>query len=329
MNSISAATGKLLALSMLPGIGPATLRKIASAPNFEQTTPKQWAAQVPALERALNANGAWSKALDQAEKQVEWAARVDGRILSPLDEAYPPLLAATKDDPFLIFVRGRLGPDPVKSVAIIGTREPTEHGEAIAQRIAQYFAERGWSIVSGLALGCDAIAHSTALHAQGHTLAVLAHGLQTIAPSKHERLAEEILAGGGALLSEFPFGRAPIPQQFVKRDSTQGGLAQGVVMIQSDVRGGSLHASRAALNYARWLAVPYPTDKDRQTAEPKIQANLVLAHGTPGDKAGLLHCAPEALDHLIILRSRDDYAQMTATATPSQRSPSPSQHALL
>jgi DNA processing protein len=83
------------------------------------------------------------------------------------------------------------------------------------------------------------------------------------------------------------------------------------------------------LTYARWLAVPYPTDKDRQTSEPKIQANLVLAHGTPPEKAGPLHCAPEALDHVIILRSRDDYPRMMATATPPQRSPTPSQHALL
>jgi DNA processing protein len=329
MNVISAATGQVLALSMLPGIGPATLRKIASAPNFERTTPQQWAARVPALERALNATGAWSTVLEEAEEQVEWAARVGARILSPLDAEYPPLLAATKDDPFLIFVRGTLAPDPFKSVAIIGTREPTEHGQAIAQRIAHYFAERGWSIVSGLALGCDAIAHSTALRAQGHTVAVLAHGLQTIAPSQHQRLAEEILAGGGALLSEFPFGRPPIPQQFVKRDSTQAGLAQGVVMIQSDVRGGSLHASRAALNYARWLAVPYPTDTDRKRAEPKIQANVLIADGAPEQKTTLLRCAPQDLDHLIILRSRDDYARMTATAASPKRSASPSQHALL
>jgi DNA processing protein len=327
MNEMSSATGKVLALSMLPGIGPATLRKIASVPNFERTTPNQWASQVPAVERALNANGAWSKALEQAEEQVEWARRIDARILSPLDDAYPRLLAATKDDPFLIFVRGRLAPDPFKSVAIIGTREPTEHGQAIAQCIAQYFAERGWSIVSGLALGCDAIAHSTALHTQGHTIAVLAHGLQTIAPSQHQRLAEDILARGGALLSEFPLGRAPIPQQFVKRDSTQAALAQGVVLIQSDVRGGSLHASRAALTYARWLAVPYPTDKDRQTAAPQIQANLLIADGASDQKTELLCCATEALDHLIILRSRDDYARMMATARPSHRSPSPSQQA--
>jgi DNA processing protein len=180
-----------------------------------------------------------------------------------------------------------------------------------------------------LALGCDAIAHSTALRAKGHTLAVLAHGLQTLVPTQHQSLADAILAGGGALLSEFPFGRPPIAQQFVKRDSTQAGLAQGVVMIQSDVRGGSLHASRAALDYQRWLAVPYPTDKDLEKAEPKIQANLLLAHGTPHQKADLLRCAPEALDHVMILRGRDDYARMTATIAPARRTQSPAQHALL
>jgi DNA processing protein len=287
------------------------------------------AGQVPALKRALNANDTWSKALEKAEEQLEWAERLDARILSPLDAEYPPLRAATRDDPFLIFVRGNLAPNPEKSVAIIGTRELTQHGQTIAERIAAYFAERGWSIVSGLALGCDAIAHRTAVQAKGHTVAVLAHGLHTTAPKQHETLAEDILAAGGALLSEFPFGRAPIPQQFVKRDSTQAGLAQGVVMIQSDLRGGSLHASRAAVLYSRWLAVPYPTDKDRTSAAPKIQANLVLANGSPGERAELLRCIPEALDRLIILRGRDEYARMTATVNPSRLNPSPAQHALL
>jgi DNA processing protein len=326
---ISIATNKVLALSMLSGIGPATVRKIAATPDFERTTLEQWATQVPALERALNASDTWSKALEKAEEQVDWAERLGARILSPLDSEYPPLLAATGDDPFLIFVRGQLAPDPTKSVAIIGTREPTEHGKTIAERIAEYFAERGWSIVSGLALGCDAIAHRTALEAKAHTVAVLAHGLQTIAPKQHEALAENILAGGGALLSEFPFGRAPIPQQFVKRDRIQAGLAQGVVMIQSDLRGGSLHASRAAVLYSRWLAVPYPTDKDRKAAAPKIQANLVLADGRSGEKAELLQCRPAALNRLIILRGREDYARMTVGANPSQPRATPAQHALL
>ncbi|MCK6844201.1 DNA-processing protein DprA [Klebsiella pneumoniae] len=199
------------------------------------------------------------------------------------------------------------------SVAIIGTREPTAHGVQIAQRISRFFAERGSSIVSGLALGCDAIAHETALRCGGHTVAVLAHGLQMISPSKHKDLAERILESGGALVSEYPFGQSVQAQQFVKRDKTQAGLADGVVMIQSDLKGGSLHASRAALEYGRWLAVPYPTDRDRANDEPKIQANLLIADGAPGPKTALLRCRESALSHIVVLRSKEDYQRLLET----------------
>jgi DNA processing protein len=170
---------------MLSGIGPATLRKATQVFGFEDKSVDQLGSEVPAIGRASAPAGAWSKALELAEEQVDLAERCGARILSPLDAEYPKLLAATKDDPFLLYVRGDLAPSPEKSVAIIGTREPTPHGEIIATRITQFFVEQGWSVVSGLALGCDAIAHRAAIDAGGHTVAVLAHGLQTIAPAKH------------------------------------------------------------------------------------------------------------------------------------------------
>lgn len=206
--------------------------------------------------------------------------------------------------------RGALSQTPEQSVAIIGTREPTAHGKRIAARIAEFFVEHQWSVVSGLALGCDAVAHQATLDAGGHTVAVLAHGHQTIAPARHKKLANDILDAGGALVSEYPFGREIQKQQYVKRDRTQAGMAQGVVMIQSDVVGGSLHASRAALDYKRWLAVPYPTDKDREHQEPKIQANLLIADGADSERAELLHCSTESLSRVLILSSRDDYLAM-------------------
>src|SRR3546814_19756232 len=128
--------------------------------------------------------------------------------MSAADPEYPRRLAATKDDPFILYVKGRLAPDGNHSVAIIGTREPTAHGIQITQRVSKFFAEKGSSIISGLALGCDAIAHETALQCEGHTVAVLAHGLQTITPSKHKKLADRILDSGGALVSEYPFGQS-------------------------------------------------------------------------------------------------------------------------
>lgn len=327
MSLISPATRLLLSLSMLRGVGPAALKKASLLKGFSEQTIDQVANSVPPIARALSDRDSWDIAQDAAEKQVLEAEKHQARILSPMDAEYPRLLAATKDDPFILYVKGSLATCPDKSVAIIGTREPTAHGVMIAERIAYFFAERGWSIVSGLAIGCDAIAHQAALASGAHTVAVLAHGLHMIAPARHKKLAHDILASGGALVSEYPFGQNVQSQQYVKRDRTQAGMAQGVVMIQSDVKGGSLHASRASLNYGRWLAVPYPTDRDRGAGEPKIQANLVIAEGGATERANLLHCLTDALENVIILRSREDYFLMTSPHDSSEFVPaSPHTH---
>lgn len=310
MLEISKKTERLLALSMLKGVGPAALRKISAFPDFETLAIEDLSQLIPSLSKPLLETGAWDRARADSNTQVEEAKRLEARVLSPLDIDYPTLLAATKDDPFLIFVRGRLAPNSTKSVAIIGTREPTEHGTLIAQRISSFFAAEQWSIVSGLAIGCDGLAHQAALDANGHTVAVMAHGLHTVAPARHRKLANDILAAGGALVSEYRFGQAAQPQQFVKRDRTQAGMAQGVVMVQSDLKGGSLHASRAALDYQRWLAVPYPTARDRKNHEPKIQANLMISDGQPEQKQDLLRCRNDNLNQIIVLHSKDDYSTL-------------------
>ncbi|UAK63754.1 DNA-processing protein DprA [Burkholderia dolosa] len=310
MNIISFPTERLVALSFLTGVGPATLKKVLAIPRFEDMDVRELAARIPAISKAMSVPAAWESALDKVDQQIREAKRVEARILSAYDAEYPRLLAATKDDPLILYVRGALSQTPEQSVAIIGTREPTAHGKRIAARIAEFFVEHQWSVVSGLALGCDAVAHQATLDAGGHTVVVLAHGHQTIAPARHKKLANDILDAGGALVSEYPFGREIQKQQYVKRDRTQAGMAQGVVMIQSDVVGGSLHASRAALDYKRWLAVPYPTDKDREHQEPKIQANLLIADGADSERAELLHCSTESLSRVLILSSRDDYLAM-------------------
>jgi DNA processing protein len=312
MTSISPATKKMLALSMLQGVGPATLRKVA-AQGLVSASVEVLSQSISAIARALAVLDAWEVAQELAEKQCAAAEKAEAYVVSALDEGYPILLSATKDDPFLLYVKGQLSKTPEKSVAIIGTREPTKHGEMIARRITEFFSGQHWSVVSGLALGCDALAHRAAIESGGHTVAVLAHGLQTIAPSQHRKLAQQILDSGGALVSEYRFGQGALPTQFVKRDRTQAGLAQGVVMIQSDLKGGSLHASRAALDYERWLAVPYPTDVDRASNEPKIQANLLIADASADtERATLLKCHPSRLSKVIVLRAKEDYPKMVS-----------------
>jgi len=325
----SESTLRLLALSALRGIGPAALKKVASIPRFASADPLDLAEQVPTLKKALAVPDAWFGAEKIAQEQLREAEADGARIISGVDPDYPRLLLETSDDPFVLFVKGKLAPHPEKSVAVIGTREPTAHGELIAKRIAGFFAGHGWSIVSGLAIGCDAIAHKTALEQNAHTVAVLAHGLHTIAPTRHKALAQEILDAGGALITEYRYGQGIQKQQYVKRDRIQAGLAQGVVMVQSDLVGGSLYASRASIEYGRWLAVPVATDRDQENGEPKVQANLLLASEKDTARADLLRCPVGALRKVFVLRSKEDYAQLltgepaatTELSTPASEVP--------
>jgi DNA processing protein len=301
---------KLFALHKLKGVGPATLRKLMSIPGFDSASVADLADQNTKLKKSFEAPGAWEHAMQQAELDAEAARAVGARIISVLDADYPRLLLGTSDCPFFLYVQGSWAVDTAKTVAVIGTRQPTAHGAAIAGRIAGYLATEGWSIISGLAMGCDALAHHAALEAGGHTVAVLAHGLHTIAPRQNEGLARKILDGGGALVTEYAFGEDPIPPNFVKRDRIQAGLARGVVMVQSDLTGGSLHASRAALEYGRLLAVPVPTERDRSIGDKKIEANLVCAGDCDPDKLRLLHCQVGDLKRLMLLNGRDDYKKL-------------------
>lgn len=312
-------TRKLLTLSLLKGVGPATLRKLALSPAFADQSVEQLATQAPKLARALAAPDAWELASVAAERQCEMARAHAATIVSLFDAQFPQLLAAVNDAPPILYVAGSL-PEPTQAaVAIIGTRDPTAHGALIAARISTNFAEHCWSVVSGLALGCDGAAHSACLDAGGHTVAVMAHGLQTIMPTQHRALAERILSSGGALVSEFPFGQEPHAPLFARRDRTQAALAHGVIMVQSSLDGGSLHAARAALDYQRWLAVPYPTERDRLSGGTNIAANMMLAEGTPEQQQSLLNCDIDALARMTILRDKSGYINLRAQMLPHAR----------
>lgn len=298
---------KLLTILKLKGIGPATLQKILNISGFAEASLDDLAALNSPLSKAISVQDAWSNAQRAVDHDISIAEKTNTRILSILDEDYPILLKETSDKPFFLYVQGQFSQDPLKSVAIIGTREPTDHGAIMAERITSYMSSTNWSVVSGLAIGCDGLAHQSALNNQGHTIAVLAHGLHTIAPKQHIKLAEQILSSGGALISEYGFGVDPHPSHFIKRDRTQAGLSKGVVMIQSDSDGGSLHAARAAISYSRVLAIPLPTEKDLNNSEKKIQANKILCTGLPDEKAKLLDCPEDELKHLFIIRNKEDY----------------------
>ena len=306
----------LFRMSMLHGIGPAALRKIAEVPGLEAGDLRRIANLLPRkIGDLLTQTENWKEACDLAERDMERATRFNARILCQGTSDYPTLLGDDPASPYFLYVKGSSEALNDKTVAVIGTRQPTDHGRVAAKRITEFFVQRGWTIVSGLALGCDSIAHQAAVSNGGRTVAVMAHGLQTVAPSQNNKLAEDILASGGALVSAYRFGVEPSPPLFAARDKVQAALARGVIMIQSDLKGGSLHASKHSLMLNRILAVPAPTEPDKAAGSSKIQANLVI---TSMDRPGigeLLHLSKDGWDMSKIFRitSRDDYPALESS----------------
>ncbi len=171
------------------------------------------------------------------------------------DPSYPALLAAIPSPPAL-YVRGTLVPDDALAIAIVGARQATPYGLAVAAEIAGELAARGITIVSGFARGIDTAAHRAALDAGGRTLAVLGSGVDVVYPPENRQLGERIEAAG-ALISQFAPGMTPLPYNFPARNRTLAGLALGVVVVEAAERSGSLITAGFAGDLGREVfAVP-------------------------------------------------------------------------
>lgn len=159
--------------------------------------------------------------------------------------------------PSKLFIRGELPQKRIKTVAIVGTRKPTNYGREVAAKIASDLAKNGVVVISGLALGIDGIAHRSAIEAGGLTLAVLANGLSKIYPSSHKGLAEKILETGGAIISEYEPSAPALPYQFLERNRLVSGLADAVVVVEAAARSGTLSTATHAIEQGKEVfAVP-------------------------------------------------------------------------
>lgn len=230
---------------------------------------------------------------------------------------YPLLLRAVPDAPPTLYVRGTLAPRPC--VACVGTREPSAFGVEVTRRIVRALVARGYGIVSGLALGVDTVAHRTALEAGGYTIAVLAHGLDSVYPAANRELAKEIVAAGGALVGEHPDQTSPSPRSFVRRNRIQSGLALATVVMQTDLAGGTMHTARFALVQGRPLFVPVPPPGVHRDA-PKSRGIVALAEWSTARLLPHLRTSAaegaalaKRLRLAVPIRGREDYAMMFET----------------
>ncbi len=257
-----------------------------------------WEAELPELvaagieEHIATEFIVWREHLDTAhiERQLE----TEGVTAVPIGhDSYPARLAQINDPPIVLFVRGVLPTSFQPMVAVIGTRKCTQYGRVITKEIASALAKSGVAVVSGLALGIDGIAHEAALEVHGTTVAVLGSGVDAlhVHPATHRRLAEAIIAEGGALVSEYPPGFMPTSYSFPARNRIIAGLSQAVLVTEAPTESGALITARAALDYNRDIfAVPHLV-----TAPEGAGCNNLIKMG-----ATLVTSASDVLDELNI-----------------------------
>ncbi len=194
---------------------------------------------------------------DRVDEDMAWAEQGLCHILRINDDSYPLLLKEISDPPPVLFVRGSLPVISSLQLAMVGSRNPSPVGKKIADDFSRHMTMTGLTITSGLALGIDAASHQGALDVKGKTVAVTGTGLDRVYPARHKRLAEMILDGGGALVSEFPPGTKAHASNFPRRNRIISGLSLGVLVVEAAINSGSLITARLALEQGREVfAIP-------------------------------------------------------------------------
>lgn len=285
---MSFSTEILLTLQQLEGIGNKTILKIAELANspirdFEQLC-EFWKTKTPKGKK-LEAITRFD--LGEAHKiargTIAQCEQEEVGIVSYYEDIFPEILRNCTDEdgkldpPILLYYRGNIKALEKPGIAVIGTREPTENGERAGKHFSTEFAKRGYNIVSGLAIGCDATGHQGALEAGGITTAFLANGLDwdSIYPKENLELAKKIVEKNGLLLSEYPVGQSCGRYGLVARDRLQAGLSYATVVIQTGEKGGTMHAVNATINSGKPLfAVEYKSSED--STHEKVQGNIKL-----------------------------------------------------
>ncbi len=247
-----------IGFNLVKGIGAVRMRALLA---YFDSLEEAWAAPPERLQEAglspkLAASVDKIRAgidLDQIWSQIE---KQGIQILTWDDELYPPRLKEIEQPPPVVYVRGEITLDDHYAVAVVGTRRITPYGRQITDELAAFLAGQGVTVVSGLARGVDAVAHSAALKAGGRTIAVLGSGVDKVYPPEHRQLAEQIMKQG-ALVSDYAVGAAPEAANFPPRNRIISGLSMATVVVEAGETSGALITAEFAAEQGREVfAVP-------------------------------------------------------------------------
>jgi DNA processing protein len=248
-----------LALGLTPGLGPTRARHLVErfgnvGTIFRASLTELEATGLLAVSAQALGTG---KSMELAQEELEKAKAVGASIVALDDPAYPARLRQIYDPPLVLYVRGDVSVLSQPGIAVVGTRHPTPYGSGMAERLAIDLSAHGLVILSGMARGVDTAAHRGTIAAKGKTVAVFGTGIDVLYPKENTRLAEQILAFGGTLISEFPVGTFAAPQNFPIRNRIISGMSMGVLVVEAAEYSGTRITARCALEQNREVfAVP-------------------------------------------------------------------------
>ncbi len=249
-----------LALVLTPGLGPTRIHRAVEMLGgdagriFDMPLTELEGLKIPAHSAQFIGDG---RARAAGEKEAKLVSDAGAVYLTPKDAGYPQRLLEIYDPPALLWVRGNVQLLSWPGIAVVGTRAPTPYGAGMAELLSRDLANRGLSIQSGMARGVDTTAHKAALDAGGRTIAVWGTGLDVVYPKDNKRLAEQIVASGGTIVTEYPMGTFPAPQNFPIRNRTLSGISVGVLVIEAAEYSGTRITARCAMEQNRDVyAVP-------------------------------------------------------------------------
>jgi len=240
----------LVRLNASPGLGPKSIRDLVR--NFGSACGALAADAVPPAGAGARVREALSACPGQgfAEEQLSRAEKLGARIIPFNSPDYPEPLRAFSDSPVLLHILGNILPPDDSAVGIVGTRHPTPYGGRVAEAVGRALAQEKITVVSGLALGIDAIAHRSVLEAGGRTIAVLGCGADVPYPRENLDLYHAIIRQG-AVVSEFPFGTEPLPGHFPRRNRIIAAFSRALVVIEAGEKSGALITARFALDQGK------------------------------------------------------------------------------
>lgn len=239
----------IITLTLIKGLGRKTINKIirqGGLNGLETSETIDYLNNINLKIKGIITKDELKYANEIAKRTIQICAREDIKISTLLDEDFPQKLKNIDDNPVIIYYKGNYNCLNDKCIGVIGSRNPSLHGVNVSYKISSILSQKNYTIVSGLANGCDTFAHLGALDTYGNTIAVMPCGLDMVYPNKNRDLFKRIIDNNGCIISEYPPDQTVSKYRLIERDRLQSALSEGIIVIETTENGGSLHT----VNYA-------------------------------------------------------------------------------